>query len=238
MATTTMMVMMQQSIANMEQNMVEIEKKVTGMEEMTEMMMMHQVEQGRQLQLQNEQQHELLQFGAQQLKQRQLLQQLQHFVGYVEMKQRKQQQQQQELQEAQESLQESVDSIWALCRAAAAREAAAAVHGKELLRRQEAAAKLQMDALAAAAARRPEVAAARQMEAEEITAETGPFRATAPGRAKAAARVAAAQVARSSSSSSRNVYDGNLESARAVAWWSGDTEEEAATEQPPELREL
>ena len=234
-----MIVMMQQSIANMEQNMVEIEKKVTGMEEMTEMMMMHQVEQGRQLQLQNEQQHELLQFGAQQLKQRQLLQQLQHFVGYVEMKQRKQQQQQQELQEAQKSLQESVDSIWALCRAAAAREAAAAVHGKELLRRQEAAAKLQMDALTAAAARRPEVAAARQMEAEEITAETGPFRATAPGRAKAAARVAAAQVARSSSSSSsRNVYDAHLESAVAVAWWSGDTEEEAATEQPPELREL
>ena len=234
-----MIVMMQQSIANMEQNMVEIEKKMTGMEEMTQMMMMHQVEQGRQLQLQNEQQHELLQFGAQQLKQRQLLQQLQHFVGYVEMQQRKQQQQQQELQEAQESLQESVDSIWALCRAAATREAAAAVHGKELLRRQEAAAKLQMDALAAAAATRPEVAAARQMEAEEITAETGPFRATAPGRAKAAARVAAAQVARSSSSSSsRNVYDAHLESAVAVAWWSGDTEEEAATEQPPELREL
>ena len=233
-----MIVMMQQSIANMEQNMVEIEKKMTGMEEMTEMMMMHQVEQGRQLQLQNEQQHELLQFGAQQLKQRQMLQQLQHFVGYVEMQQRKQQQQQ-ELQKAQESLQESVDSIWALCRAAAAREAAAAVHGKGLLRRQEAAAKLQMDALTAAAARRPEVAAARQMEAEEITAETGPFRATAPGRAKAAARVAAAQVARSSSSSSsRNVYDAHLESAVAVAWWSGDTEEEAATEQPPELREL
>ena len=45
-----MIVMMQQSIANMEQNMVEIEKKMTGMEEMTEMMMMHQVEQGRQLQ--------------------------------------------------------------------------------------------------------------------------------------------------------------------------------------------
>ena len=60
-----MIVMMQQSIANMEQNMVEIEKKMTGMEEMTEMMMMHQVEQGRQLQLQNEQQHELLQFGVQ-----------------------------------------------------------------------------------------------------------------------------------------------------------------------------
>ena len=161
---------------------------------MTEMMMMHQVEQGRQLQLQNERQHEqhqeLLQFGAQQLKQRQLLQQLQHFVGYVEMKQRKQQQQQEELQEAQKSLQESVDSIWALCRAAAAREAAAAVHGKELLRRQEAAAKLQMDALAAAPATRQEAAAARQMDAEEITAETGPFRATAPGRVKAAARVA------------------------------------------------
>ena len=88
-------------------------------------------------------------------------------------------------------------------------------------------------------ATRQEVAAARQMDAEEITAETGPFRATAPGRAKAAARVAAAQVARSSSSSSsRNVYDAHLESAIAVAWWSGDTEEEAATEQPPELREL
>ena len=62
-----MMVMMQQSIANMEQNMVEMEKKMTGMEKMTEMVMMHQVEQGRQLQLQNEQQQELLQFGAQQL---------------------------------------------------------------------------------------------------------------------------------------------------------------------------
>ena len=87
------------------------------------------------------------------------------------------------------------------------------------------------------AAARQEAAAARQMDAEEITAETGPFRATAPGRAKAAARVAAAQVARSSSSSSRNVYDAHLESAVAVAWWSGDAEEEAATEQPPELRD-
>ena len=88
------------------------------------------------------------------------------------------------------------------------------------------------------AAARQEAAAARQMDTEEITAETGPFRATAPCRAKAAARVAAARVARSSSSSSsRNVYDGNLESARAVAWCSGDAEEEAATEQPPELRD-
>ena len=87
------------------------------------------------------------------------------------------------------------------------------------------------------AAARQEAAAARQMDAEEITAATGPFRATAPGRVKAAARVAAARVARSSSSSSRNVYDGNLESAAAVASWSGDAEEEAATEQPPELRD-
>ena len=44
MVTTSMMVMMQQSIANMEQNMVEMEKKMTGMEKMTEMVMMHQVE--------------------------------------------------------------------------------------------------------------------------------------------------------------------------------------------------
>ena len=123
-----MMVMMQQSIANMEQNMVEMEKKMTGMEKMTEMVMMHQVEQGRQLQLQNEQQQELQQFGAPHFLDLKLqLQQLLHHVGYVEMQQRKQQQQQQqELQEAQKSLQESVDSIWALCRAAAAREAAAA----------------------------------------------------------------------------------------------------------------
>ena len=99
MVTTSMMVMMQQSIANMEQNMVEMEKKMTGMENMTEMVMMHQVEQGRQLQLQNDQQQELLQFGAQQLKQRQLLQQLQHFVGYVEMQQRNQKQQQQQRKE-------------------------------------------------------------------------------------------------------------------------------------------
>ena len=81
------------------------------------------------------------------------------------------------------------------------------------------------------AAARQEAAAARQMDAEEITAETGPFRATAEARAEAAARVAG------SSSSSRNVYDGNLESAAAVAWWSGDAEEEAATEQPLELRD-
>ena len=84
------------------------------------------------------------------------------------------------------------------------------------------------------AAARQEAAAARQMDAEEITAEKGPFRATAPGRVKAAARVAAARVARSSSS--RNVYDGD-HSAAAGAWWSGDAEDEAATEQPPELRD-
>ena len=121
--TTTMMVMMQQSIANMEQNMVEMEKKMTGMEKMTEMVMMHQVEQGRQLQLQNEQQQqELLQFGAQQLKQRHLLQQLQHFVGYVEMQQRKQKQQQQEAEHQLQQLTDSCNSLWALCRDAARQE--------------------------------------------------------------------------------------------------------------------
>ena len=129
---------------------------------------------------------------------------LKHQVVYLEKKQRLQQKELEAMQEQQQAMHAGLEEIWAALRNALKQ-------------------KLCRDAGRQGQKQRHEAAAAKAEEdAEEITAETGPLRATAAARREAAARVA-----RSSSSSSRNVYDGR---------WSGDAEQEA-TEQPPELRD-
>ena len=76
----------------------------------------------------------------------------------------------------------------------------------------------------AAAAARQEAAAARQMDAEEITAETGPFKATAAARIEAAGRVAQSRVAWWSGTSTvaGSTADAAAAGAAAVAGVSAD----------------